>query len=115
MGANPTRVPPIRPPRNDTQFPDLSLDLDNPALRVRIPAQRVKGWDLVETDQVIRALPSFENGRFHMVEHLVEGHFTFTPPLPERLADEVEWIDLVPYGNTLLRLTVFPDGMKKGN
>ncbi len=34
--------------------------------------------------------------------------------LPERLADAVEWIDLVPYGNTLLRLTVFPDGMKTG-
>jgi len=93
------------------------LDLENPALRVRVPARRVKDWSLVETDQVMRALPSFENGKFSMVERLVNGHFIFTPPLPEpaglseRLSDKLEWIELVPYGNTLLRLTVFPDGM----
>lgn len=93
--------------------------LDHPALMVRVPSRRVKDWSLVETDQVIRALPSFAGGEFRMVEHLVEGSFTLTPPLPdplslpERLADAIEWINLVPYGNTLLRLTVFPDGMKK--
>jgi uncharacterized protein len=49
----------------------------------------------------------------------VEGPFTLTPPLPapeilpDRLSEELEWIDLVPYRNTLLRLTVFLDGMKK--
>ncbi|MBN1873303.1 MAG: glycoside hydrolase family 127 protein [Anaerolineae bacterium] len=95
------------------------LDLDNPALRVSVPARRVKDWTLVETDRVIRSIPSFEDGKFCMVDRPVEGHFTLTPPLPdleslpERLSDEVEWIDLVPYGNTLLRMTVFPDGMKK--
>jgi hypothetical protein len=95
------------------------LDLDNPALRVSVPARRVKDWTLVETNQVIRAIPSFKDGKFSMIDRPVDGHFTLTPPLPdpdslaERLADELEWIDLVPYGNTLLRLTVFPDGMKK--
>lgn len=94
------------------------FDQEMPALRVRVPVRRVKDWSLVETDQVIRGLPSFENGKFRMVEHLVKGHFTLTPPLPEpeslpdRLADEIEWVDLAPYGNTLLRLTVFPDGGK---
>lgn len=94
------------------------FDLDQPALCVRVPARRVKGWTLLETGQVIRALPSFEDGKFSMVERPVEGHFTLTPPLPdpeslpESLSDEIEWIDLVPYGNTLLRLTVFPDGAK---
>jgi hypothetical protein len=94
------------------------LDLDNPALRVSVPVRRVKDWTLVETDQVIRGLPSFAGGKFRMVEQPVEGHFTLTPPLPdpeslpERLSDELEWIDLAPYGNTLLRLTVFPDAMK---
>ena len=73
----------------------------------------------IETNQVIRAIPSFKDGKFSMIDRPVDGHFTLTPPLPdpdslaERLADELEWIDLVPYGNTLLRLTVFPDGMKK--
>jgi uncharacterized protein len=95
------------------------LDVDHPALRVRVPVRQVKGWTLVETDQVMRNLPSFENGKFSMVERQVKGHFRLTPPLPdpnnlgERLSDTLEWLDLVPYGNTLLRLTVFPDGMKK--
>jgi hypothetical protein len=92
---------------------------DNPALLVSVPARRVKDWALVETNQVIRALPSFEDGKFSMLERTVDGHFTLTPPLPdpeclsERLSNEIEWIDLVPYGNTLLRLTVFPDGITK--
>jgi len=94
------------------------LDLDNPALRVSVPARRVRGWTLLETDQVIRSIPSFEGGRFRMIDRPIQGHFTLTPPLPEpqslpeRLSDELEWIDLIPYGNTLLRLTIFPDGMK---
>jgi len=99
--------------------PASGFPLDQPALRVSVPARRVHGWALVETDQVIRALPSFENGKFSMLEGPLDGHFTLTPPLPDPgslpgcLADEIEWIDLVPYANTLLRLTVFPDGMKK--
>lgn len=99
---------------------EFPLDLGSPALRVSVPARKVKDWTLVETDQVIRALPSFENGKFSMLEGSLDGHFILTPPLPDpetlpaRLADEVEWIDLVPYGNTLLRLTVFPDGTQKG-
>jgi hypothetical protein len=94
------------------------LDLDYPALSVSVPARKVKDWTLLEANQVIRAIPSFEGGKFRMIERLVEGHFTLTPPLPdseslpERLSDELEWIDLVPYGNTLLRLTVFPDGLR---
>jgi hypothetical protein len=94
------------------------LDLDSPALRVSVPARRVEGWTLLETDQVIRSIPSFEGGKLRMIDRPVQGHFTLTPPLPdpeslpERLSDELEWIDLIPYGNTLLRLTVFPDGMK---
>jgi uncharacterized protein len=95
------------------------LDPDNPAMFVSVPARQVKDWTLVETSQVTRAVPSFENGKFSMLEHTVDGHFTLTPALPDPdsltkcLSYKTEWIDLVPYGNTLLRLTVFPDGMKK--
>jgi hypothetical protein len=95
-----------------TGFP---LDVDAPAVRVSVPARRVDGWSLVETDHVQRLLPSFEDGRFRMVEHQVDGRFTLTPTLPDpetlpqRLSPDVERIELVPYANTLLRLTVFPD------
>ncbi|MEQ4208671.1 beta-L-arabinofuranosidase domain-containing protein [Actinopolymorpha sp. B9G3] len=94
-----------------TGFP---LDVDTPAVRVFVPARRVQDWSLVETDRVSRTLPSFANGRFRMVEHEVTGQFTLTPPLPEpgtlpdRLSEDVGRIELVPLGNTLLRLTVFP-------
>lgn len=97
---------------------DYPLDLDNPAVSVSVPARWVKGWTLLETDQVVRALPSFADGKFSMIERPVNGHFTLTPDLPDpeslskRLLDELIWIDLVPYANTLLRLTVFPDGSK---
>ncbi len=96
-----------------TAFP---FDTDQPAVLVHLPARRVRGWDLNHPEEVTRALPSFVDGRFQMVEKRVAGNFTLTPPLPssatlkDRLSDDVETITLVPYGNTLLRLTVFPDG-----
>jgi hypothetical protein len=95
----------------NTGFP---LDVDAPAVRVSVPARRVHDWSLVTADRVQRRLPSFADGRFRMVEHTVVGKFTLTPPLPSpdtlpaRLSDDVEHIELVPYGNSLLRLTVFP-------
>ncbi len=90
------------------------LDTDTPAVRVRVPARRVQAWTLLATDRITRRLPSFTDGRFRMVEHDVRGDFVLTPPLPdpdtllERLSESVETIELVPYANTLLRLTVFP-------
>ncbi len=99
--------------RQPTLFP---FDTDQPAVQVHLPARRVRDWGLEQSSEVTRALPSFVDGRFRMVEHRVRGNYTLTPPLPStstlthRLSDQVETITLIPYGNTLLRLTVFPDG-----
>jgi hypothetical protein len=49
-----------------------------------------------------------------MLESEVDGQFTLTPPLPDpathqqRLSPDSERIELIPYANTLLRMTVFP-------
>ena len=62
-------------------------DLETVFSKIRIPVKQIK-WDLVD-------------GRY-------------TPPMPEQghltfLSDATQYIDLVPYGCTELRLTVFPD------
>ena len=68
-------------------FEESSLypfDLDTTPYRISVPVVPVAGWEL-------------EEGRF-------------TPVLPSdfEVLDDVLAIDLVPYGATTLRLTVFP-------
>lgn len=60
------------------------FDLDSVPLKIRVPVVGVKGWTLKEN--------------------------RFTPALPEIVKAEgpVTYIDLVPYGATTLRVTVFP-------
>ncbi len=92
------------------------FDAANPAFTVRVKARRVRGWRTVRQKRIRQFGHWTEAGEFRRGMRSIEGDFTFTPPLPnpqslaDRLSDEVEEITLIPYGATLLRLTVFPQG-----
>ena len=60
------------------------FDPENVPMKIRVPVMSVKGWTLQED--------------------------RYTPALPEKVETEgqVQYIDLVPYGSTTLRLTIFP-------
>ncbi len=79
---------------------------------LRAPARKVQGWELIETDTVTAEI--WQDGAITEVED--HGRYRLTPSLPEpdtladRLSDEIEWITLVPYGCTRLRITIFPQG-----
>jgi hypothetical protein len=97
------------------------LDLSNPAVTVSLPARVVKDWKLAQNNSAIQVANYVEDGQWFSGAREIQGDFTFTPPLPDpetlpaRLSDTVEWIELVPYGNTLLRMTVFPQAVGKAN
>lgn len=89
-----------------------------PPIELRVPAQRVRNWKLINTQTTTYEEVDLERYRkndvIELVTHKLKGHFRFTPPLPppsrigNRLSRKIETISLVPYGCTNLRMTIFP-------
>ena len=78
---------------------------------LRVPARKVNGWEIVDTDSVVSE--SWHDGVFK--EGILKGRFRLTPPLPDpkelpkMLGEDIEMIRLVPYGCAKLRVTIFPE------
>ena len=72
-------------------------DENNSPLKIRVPVKKVSNWKMSE-----------------IVDEKTNKTFQTTPKFPEEIKTEnkTEYIDLVPYGNTLLRLTIFPEAKK---
>lgn len=80
---------------------------DGAPIELRVPVRRVRGWGIRKTRRQLYKNPPW-------VTWVPPGPFEFTPPLPDpaaldrRLSRRIEWVTLIPYGCSHLRLTVFP-------
>jgi hypothetical protein len=90
------------------------FDPARPFVTLRVPARRVEGWELAQRRDILQENNWVVRGKWRSGMRRFKGTFLFTPQLPgakdlkARLSQEVEWIELIPYGATLLRMTVFP-------
>ncbi|MEE4194742.1 MAG: beta-L-arabinofuranosidase domain-containing protein [Anaerolineae bacterium] len=89
--------------------------LEDAPIELIVPARKVEGWKMVETDEIERTPGKglFGIPRWNKAS-IVKGDFKMTPDLPEpetlqaHLSDAVEMVHLVPYGCTRLRISLFP-------
>jgi len=91
---------------NAVGFP---FDPASARIKLKVPAREVRGWKIIESSTCIRREPGKPE-----LQRLSKAKFRLTPPLPpqkglrKRLGG-IQEITLIPYGCTLLRLTVLPE------
>jgi len=85
---------------------------DPPPVELLVPARRVRGWGIARSGTTDTERYWSDNRKREVRK--IRGRFAFTPQLPagnrlaRKLERKVEYISLVPYGTTHLRMTVFP-------
>lgn len=95
---------------------DTSYPWETYPMYFELPVEKIEGWKLIETDRVERWIYKAHNALIddEFVYSDVEGQFALTPPLPDNKmmekgrSNKVEWIRVIPYGCTKLRISVFP-------
>lgn len=85
---------------------------EQPPVRLRVPVRPVEDWSLRCATTLVDKNRSADDHRLSTVVR--EGDFAFTPPLPDpatlsKRFGPQQWVDLVPFGCTRLRMTIFPD------
>jgi hypothetical protein len=94
-----------------------SVDVWNkPQLTLSLPVRKISGWEIVRKNRIITKVGRLVDPAQNIWKSFEEertGRFLFTPSIRQALdkgtkKGEKETIELVPYGNTLLRLTFFP-------
>lgn len=86
------------------------LDPGHPALKLRVPASRVRNWRIIHVRSVRDWGQWQVDGKLRHGWRTLPGDYLFTPGLPKqpRLAANREFVELIPYAATMLRVTVFP-------
>lgn len=91
---------------------DEPWSIHSSPIEIKVPAKRIDGWTLDRSASVVTQTNDAE-GNFTDKE--IMGDFTMTPQLPDEELREkskdnpVEYITLVPYGCTKLRISIFPE------